>query len=333
MTVAALRGRKERSEIMTDRRSFLAALGGAAGSAAFSGCSMFTGAASDYDDNLAVILSDIHVCGDESLGRWLYTRRELRLRIAEILAMKPLPRYVITFGDLAFKSGDPADYAIAAAEFKALTGAGVKVVHGTGNHDRRKAMSDYFPEASVSPVKGRRISEVHFPSCDLILLDTLIEGEVDGEIGAEQFEWLNATLAGRTRPVFVGAHHSPFTLKEGTTKLVRALKNSPTCAGWINGHGHTWEKRPMVSWGRDEDVIRSLQLPSAGFWGDIGYVEFRAGADCAEASLIEKGFWFNDEPHPGEAIPETWWAIVAENRGQRCRFPYSRAHRTYRAAN
>lgn len=302
-----------------------------AGAAALTGCrGLFTGCCGDFDENLAVFLSDIHVCGNPNWTRWHYSRRELDLRIAEILAMRPLPRHVVTFGDLAFDAGDPRDYAIVRDKFKLLTDAGIVVTHATGNHDRRAQFLDHFPMREPSPVVWRIVSEVHFPTCDLILLDSLVEGEVAGGLDAPQQEWLLETLAKRTRPVFVGAHHPTRELTVKGASIVTALKNCPFCVGWINGHGHTWEKRPLVSWGaRNEDTIRGVQLPSAGLYGDIGYVTFRVSETEAVATLHETGYWFNDGLHPDEEPSETDRAIVVENQGQSCRFPFVRRLRSH----
>ena len=31
--------------------------------------------------------------------------------------------------------------------------------------------------------------------------------------------------------------------------LLDTLTDGPTCVGWINGHGHTWVKDSLFSWG------------------------------------------------------------------------------------
>lgn len=297
------------------------------------GARLFAGDVAEYDENLTVFLSDVHVTGDDGNRRWLFTRRELDARIAEILAMRPLPRRVVTFGDLAFGNGDPRDYKVVAPKFKLLRDVGIEVTHAMGNHDRRRTFLEFFPEQSATLVEGRIVSEVKMPTCDLILLDSLDEGKVSGALGEPQWAWLKETLAKRTRPTFVGAHHYPRDLTDADrgARLVTLLKNAPCVAGWINGHGHHWIKTPLVSWGaRNEDAIRALQLPSGGLWGDIGSVTFRTSQAEAVATLDEKAYWFNDAPHPGERLPETWKAIVDENRGQFCRFPYARAQRNRR---
>ena len=316
------------------RRDFLRGAG-AFGALAAGGCAtgggLFSGGAGDFDESLAVFLSDIHVTGDDANVQWRETRRDLANRIAEILAMRPLPRHVVTFGDLSYDVGDPRDYRYAAKAFKVLEDAGVRVVHAVGNHDLRAPFRGEFPEAAESPVPGRIVTEVHFPSCDLLLLDSIVEKATDGDLGGEQLEWLGATLAGRTRPVIVGAHHAPdqiADLRYRGEHLSKILKSSPTAVGWINGHGHFWFSRPLVDWSAsNQDAIPCAQLPAAGFWGEIGYAVFRAGETEARLELHESDFRFFTPLKPGEKRPRTWDTIVADKAGARCRFPFARAGR------
>ena len=86
------------------RRSFLrlSAAGGAF--AAVGGGALFAGAASDYDPNLTVFFSDIHVRGGES-----YQLDRFKPFVAEVLKMNPLPKNVVIFGDLAYLYGAKCD--------------------------------------------------------------------------------------------------------------------------------------------------------------------------------------------------------------------------------
>ena len=322
-----------------DRRAFLSLGLGFGAAAACRGAGLFTGAKADYDDALTVFLSDVHVCG-APFARWTYTRDELAKRVATILAMRPLPRRVVVFGDIAFGGGDIRDYQAAKPQIDLLEHAGIKVVLGTGNHDRRNTMQEVFPDcAKDSPVPGRIVSVTDLGSADLVLLDSLrgedgkYEGPVDGALDAAQQEWLADFLPRRTRPVFVGAHHAARELSVKGRPIVSLLKRSPTCAGWIHGHDHVWMKHGLYGWGdANEDVVRSLTLPSGGLWGDIGYVTFRTSPDAARADLVQLDHWFNDCYRKGETRPAVDQAILDENQGQFCRFPYARALRHPRRA-
>ena len=107
---------------------------------------MFTGCKDDFDDSLAVFLADSHVCDDAVLSRWAYTCDELDRRIAEVLAMHPLPRNVVVFGDLVLDTGKARDYDAVRRKLRLLVDAGIRLTLGVGNHDRRLPFWDAFPE-------------------------------------------------------------------------------------------------------------------------------------------------------------------------------------------
>ena len=59
----------------------------------------------EFDDNLVVIISDLHT------NPGGYQPAKLERTIADIVAMDPKPRNVIALGDLAYLKGKPAEYA------------------------------------------------------------------------------------------------------------------------------------------------------------------------------------------------------------------------------
>lgn len=321
--------------MMNTRRDFLKGIATAAAGSAVSGCLTGGRAGQTHDPELTVFLSDIHVHGrkqDPVAGSFAYTQRELNLRIEEILAMRPLPRQVVTFGDLCFNCGEIESYRVAKEQFARLEAVGIKVVHGMGNHDRRNTFLEVFPDcAKLSPVKGRIVSIVDLGTSDLVLLDSLRgkdgekAGPVDGALDEPQQEWLKGILPKWPRPVFVAAHHSDIELKVCGQPMGAFLKSCPNVMGYIHGHDHTWCRQSIVTWSTaNEDTIRALILPSAGLWGDIGSVTFRTSADCAVATLHQTDYWFNVALREGERKPRLWRQIVAENQGQTCTFPYER---------
>ena len=298
--------------------------------------SLFTASDEDFDENAAVLLSDIHVAGDDALSDRLFTRTELDRRVAEILALRPLPRHVIHFGDLSLENGDVRDYLYAAKKIRLLEDAGIRFVHMMGNHDRRGKFASVFPDVGQgSPVQGRYVSVVPFADCDLLLLDSLDAAEdhkrddVPGRINEDQQEWLAKALPAWKRPVIVGAHHPFDALSAKGRPLADLLVDSPNCVGWINGHRHVWNKGVCITWGRREDTIRTLELPSAGFFLDIGFVKFRVDNGRATAELVQKDYFFFGPQRPGERRPEVWDAIVSDNRGERCSFPLKRTIRPW----
>ena len=106
------------------------------------------------------------------------------------------------------------------------------------------------------------------------------------------------------------------------------MRGCDKVVGWINGHGHSWRKENLY-WGAgpNEDVIRSLMLPTGGAWGEIGLVTLRTYPDRAVATLKMIDMVWHDALKPGEKRPKTYDAIVADQDGDRITFPFERPMR------
>lgn len=111
---------------------------------------LFTAAAGDYDEDLAVLLSDVHLCGTGRSADRRFTCGEFDKLIAEILAMRPLPRRVIHFGDLSLANGAVEDYRLAKEKIALLEAAGIEFVHMMGTHDRRGKFASIFPRRDAA---------------------------------------------------------------------------------------------------------------------------------------------------------------------------------------
>ena len=312
---------------VVSRRAFLrlSAIGGTLMAAGGGRAALFTGAASDYDPNLTVFLSDIHVRGGES-----YQLEHFKRVVAEILKMSPLPKRAVVFGDLAYLFGRKEDYVTSAPYLKQLTDAGISVTIGMGNHDRRSAFLEVHPEyARSTKVPGRIVSVVDIGPADILMLDSLAgsddrgdsnSGPVPGMLDPAQQEWLLAELPKWKRPVFVCAHHPVFELTAGGKPLSELLFNSPAFAGYINGHNHRWYAEWSFRNYSQRKLLCYLGLPSTGHWGDIGYTLFRTTPRDAVANLVQHDFFFPNPLKEGEPRPEMWDAIVEKNRDAHHRF-------------
>ena len=124
------------------------------------------------DENLTVFVTDIHVSGlpdafpkpCERLARF----------VDEVLAMNPRPARVVSLGDLAYLHGLPEDYAKSKPILKKLEDAGIELAFAMGNHDRRSAFKEAWPEyVAKSPVPGRIVNIVSLGTADLVVLDGL----------------------------------------------------------------------------------------------------------------------------------------------------------------
>ena len=287
------------------------------------------------DENLSVFISDIHVSGVGVKGQPTYQNPLFEKAVDEILEMRPRPKRVICFGDIALWRGRHEDYEASLPGFKRLTDAGIELFLTMGNHDKREVFLKYHPQyAKASPVPGRIVSVVDLGTCDLLLLDSLQEGTggegtdnpVPGAIDKAQWDWLKDEAKRRTRPFLCGAHHAPQELTQTVdgkkTSVLSILRDAPMFRGWVHGHDHTWSKDfYMKGWGA-RTLFRKAVLPSTGWWGDIGYAVMRTFADRAELSLMENDFFFPNPLKESEGRPRLWDEILAENRGARCTFIY-----------
>lgn len=318
------------------RRSFFL---GAAAAAATPAVAQAMMTATGVDENLSVFISDIHISGENVKGRWgvqpTYQNPLLAKAVEEILAMRPRPKRVVCFGDIALWFGHDADYAAAKSLLQPIGDAGIELHLAMGNHDHRDSFLRAFPAyGKASSVPGRIVSVVDLGAADLLLLDSLQEAPggagagnpVPGAIDRAQWDWLREEAKRRTRPFFCGAHHSPKemtqTIDGKQANVLSLFRDTPLFSGWIMGHDHSWSKTYfMQDWG-SRRLYRMAVLPSTGWWGDIGYAAMRTFPDRAELSLVQRDFFFPRPLAKDEKRPRAWDEVIAENRGQVCTFVY-----------
>lgn len=276
------------------------------------------GRKSSKEEDVVVILSDLHANPDG------YQSDKLKAAVDSILKMKPLPREVIAFGDVAYLRGKEEEYKNVKRILAPLEAAGIGLTLGMGNHDRRENFSKVFPEqVAKSKLGDRMVYVVEGRYADIILLDSLNQGEdnttwiVAGTMDENQKEWLANTLATYKKPVFVASHHPIHELG-----ISRILLESPTCAGYLYGHNHEWKTGWIHINYSDRRIIRTLCMPSTGHWGDIGFVTFRMGPTQAVAELTMTDFFFPKPLKPGEEKPVDWDEIISEKQNQSCIFNY-----------
>lgn len=278
------------------------------------------------DPSKAVLLSDIHICGELKDGvskHYPYNPTCLKLRIAEILSMRRLPANVLVFGDVAWDHGLEEDYRYTAELLAKLEEVGIKLTLGLGNHDRRTSFFKTFPSYSQSTrVNGRVVSIVEMPDVDLVMLDSLAEKPnlkprqsttVSGEINEEQIEWLRQYLKENKRPVILGAHHPLGEMKN----LEKLITDSPMVKGYIYGHTHIWNKSAYIIRPRkDLHMVPTVGLP-ATFYGDIGFAILRSTPEAALIEYSSKGFWW---PQPAENPPKEWENRTKDLAHEECKF-------------
>jgi 3',5'-cyclic AMP phosphodiesterase CpdA len=155
-------------------------------------------------------VSDTHIreAGALAMGR-VDTTALLRACVADVLRLDPRPGAVVLTGDLV-DGGLPGEY----AELRELLAPlEMPLYLIPGNHDDRDALRSAFPDhayLSQSPRFIQYAIEEH--PLRIVAVDTLIPGEVGGELCEERLSWLDRTLArAPQRPTVVIMHHPPFT--------------------------------------------------------------------------------------------------------------------------
>jgi len=253
------------------------------------------------DPNRVALFADLHITADKYNP---HQREGFTTCVRDVLALNPRPANVLFYGDLSFNHGDTNDYRLLKELVKPLEEAGIRWSPCFGNHDRREAFFAVFPERSGgTAVPGRLVTRVETPRADFVLLDSCLEGPVNGGLDEAQRAWLQQTLGTRQKPVFVGAHHP--IRETGVSDLLAAC---PAYAGYLYGHNHRWLYQ-------NEGGIDTLCLPSTGHWGDIGYVVADLTADGATFTLHQRDYYTpRPAAKPEDANPE-WAERVKRNDG------------------
>ena len=153
-----------------------------------------------------VQITDTHLLADTGLEAYgANPYRNLERVIAHVSRLDPPPAFVIFTGDL-ISDDDPQSY----RHLKLLASRIARPVYfAMGNHDLRQPFRRIVLEES-SPG-----SEPYFYAFDaagyrFVVLDSVVEGQVAGEMDAPQLSWLDNTLAnGSQNRTVVFMHHPP----------------------------------------------------------------------------------------------------------------------------
>lgn len=262
-------------------------------------------------------LSDLHLDGEKPLA---YQNRLVRENVTRIMGLSPRPTHVVVLGDLSV-AGKPSDYAVAKDVLSPFVKAGMDVAVAMGNHDRRGAFMEAFPECAQGPVPGRVVRVVDVGVVELVILDSHDDGKVDGAVDESQRSWLARHLLDVRKPVFICVHHDGRQMKRFAAETVTS---SRCVAGYIHGHRHEWIVDALHGWSgaTGPRFVRSVGLPSAGYWGDVGFVVMDCLSDSACLTLHETDCFF---PNPS-ARNAASRRMREENDGARIVFPYDVTH-------
>ena len=155
-------------------------------------------------------VSDLHVRAHGELSyRVVDTGAMLRACVEHIAKLDPQPDAIVLTGDLT-DGGLPEEYA-ALRELLAPLRMPLYLI--PGNHDSHGALRAAFPDHAYlrqSPRFAQYVIEDH--ALRIVAADTVIPGEIGGELCEERLAWLDRALAqAPDRPTVVIMHHPPFT--------------------------------------------------------------------------------------------------------------------------
>ena len=133
--------------------------------------------------------------------------RGLERAVAAVCELDPAPVAVLLTGDLTF-DGNPAEYEKVRELLDPLT---MPVHPIPGNHDRRENLREAFSDHQGIGGAGEFLDyAVDCGPVRVLNVDTQIEGEPGGRIGAERIAWIERELtAAEARPAILAMHHAP----------------------------------------------------------------------------------------------------------------------------
>ena len=226
-------------------------------------------AARKTDPDTWALLSDIHIAADpKKTARNTNMTDNLKTVRQEILDWPSRPAGVLVNGDLAFNSGETADYHAVTKLLDPLRKNGMPVMLGMGNHDNRYRFWDAIKAAkSTQPrLLDQQVMLVKTHHANFFILDSLIKTlHTPGVVGEEQRAWLKKTLdENADKPAIVMVHHNPIenglkTNLEDEKEMFDILRPRNHVKAWIFGHTHQWGVL------QDESGIHLINLPPVAY--------------------------------------------------------------------
>jgi len=156
------------------------------------------------DLTLIAQISDPHVGTGAEAGSSV---EALRQAVAAVEGLDPAPVAVLATGDLT-ANGQPDEFELVRELLEPLA---MPVHPIPGNHDRREEMRAAFADhAGIAAAEGPLDYAIDCGPVRVINVDTWVERQAGGAIGAEQIGWIKRELgAAGTKPVILAMHHAP----------------------------------------------------------------------------------------------------------------------------
>ena len=130
----------------------------------------------------------------------------LERAVAAVGEIDPAPVAVLLTGDLTY-DGNPAEYERVRELLEPLE---MPVHPIPGNHDRRENLRDSFSDHPEIAAAGEFLDyAVDCGPVRVLCVDTQVEGEAGGALGAERVAWIERELGAGDGPVILAMHHAP----------------------------------------------------------------------------------------------------------------------------
>jgi Icc protein len=236
---------------------------------ALSWCPRLAAAGRTADANRLALLADTHVAADPSQANKGVVMADHLAKAVRALAGQPAPPAgVFVAGDVAYSSGETADYATFARLVEPLRQAQIPVHIALGNHDHRERFWGALAEEKnlPRPVGSRQTALLKTPRANWFMLDSLETTlSTPGRLGTEQLDWLARTLdAHQDLPALIVAHHNPGKLYDveglkDTDAFLRILRPRKHVQAFFFGHTHHWSVTT------DESGFHLVNLPPVAY--------------------------------------------------------------------
>jgi hypothetical protein len=221
------------------------------------------------------LLSDIHIAADPArVERGVNMTRNLRTASEEVLGWPEPVRGALISGDLAWHSGETADYAAIVGLLRPMREGGLPIHLALGNHDHREHFWQTLPGAKTAPrhLPERQAAIARTAHANWFILDSLIQTlQTPGLLGEAQRQWLARALdENADKPALVVVHHHPDLAGpnggplEDTAPLLEILRPRRHVKAWFFGHTHRWGVY------QDESGLRLVNLPPVAYLFEAG---------------------------------------------------------------
>ena len=249
-------------------------------------------------------ITDSHV---ERAGRLAHGRFDtavaFRRCVERINAFDPPVDLVLHTGDLV-EQGTPDEYDHVLDILEGLERPFAAI---PGNHDEREAFRAAFIGAPWLPEDGPYLQfVVEDLPVRVVCCDTLMPGNVSGELCPERLAWLDARLAEAPgRPTVVAMHHPPFDhgmpglsragLDRGGAELADILRRNEQVIRLVTGHVH----RTIV---REFAGVPAFVAPPLSFGFDLDLSPDRILAMSGEPPGFAIHLWTDDHAVGGSGL-------------------------------